>query len=184
MLGRNITACGFNRQAVVHAMKAEDFLRRSLTLPRYAGAQPSPATAALGTPRAPHHAGPCDTPPPRTHCPPLASRSTALTMPGFARCDCGACRPLSPLLPGPVCPRAPWLPGGGFDFVSCCPPYLLVSYPELMGLLDRSPLIKPSSIVFVEYPKQLAHEVREGPEGGRAAARRAGALRVAGGRGG
>lgn len=41
-----------------------------------------------------------------------------------------------------------------------CPPYLVVSYPELMGLLDRSPLLHAGSIVFVEYPKQLEHQVR------------------------
>lgn len=34
-----------------------------------------------------------------------------------------------------------------------------VSYPELFGLLADSPLLHPGSIVFVEYPKQLAHEV-------------------------
>jgi 16S rRNA (guanine(966)-N(2))-methyltransferase RsmD len=49
--------------------------------------------------------------------------------------------------------------GYGFDFISVCPPYLLVSYPELYELLKSSPLVKPSSIVLVEYPKQLAHQV-------------------------
>ncbi len=33
------------------------------------------------------------------------------------------------------------LPSGAFDFVSVCPPYLLVSYEELYDLLDVSPLI-------------------------------------------
>jgi len=53
----------------------------------------------------------------------------------------------------------PRFAGGAFDFVSMCPPYLLVSYPELFGLLEGSPLLKPSTILFVEYPKQLAAEV-------------------------
>ena len=39
------------------------------------------------------------------------------------------------------------------------PPYLLVSYPELFGLLEASPLLHSRSIVFAEYPKQLRHEV-------------------------
>ncbi len=42
-----------------------------------------------------------------------------------------------------------------------CPPYLLVSYPELYDLLSGSPLLHEGSIVLVEYPKQLAHEVRD-----------------------
>ncbi|KAG2439881.1 hypothetical protein HYH02_010511 [Chlamydomonas schloesseri] len=85
VLSRNIATCGFERQAVVHTMKAEDFLRKSIQLPRFAG--------------------------------------------------------------------------GAFDFISVCPPYLVVSYPELMGLLEASPLIHDRSIVFVEYPKQLSHQV-------------------------
>eukprot|EP00879_Flechtneria_rotunda_P011571 GHRR01012086.1.p1 GENE.GHRR01012086.1~~GHRR01012086.1.p1 ORF type:complete len:507 (+),score=153.42 GHRR01012086.1:580-2100(+) len=55
--------------------------------------------------------------------------------------------------------KLPRFAGGSFDFISVCPPYLLVSYPVLFDLLDVSPLIHPGSIVFVEYPKQLAHEV-------------------------
>jgi hypothetical protein len=39
----------------------------------------------------------------------------------------------------------PRFAGGAFDFISMCPPYLLVSYPELFDLLNRS---------------QLLHEVR------------------------
>ncbi|KAG2443918.1 hypothetical protein HXX76_002258 [Chlamydomonas incerta] len=85
VLSRNIVTCGFERQAVIHTMKAEDFLRKSIQLPRFSG--------------------------------------------------------------------------GAFDFISVCPPYLVVSYPELMGLLQASPLIHERSIVFVEYPQQLAHQV-------------------------
>ncbi|GLC76407.1 hypothetical protein PLESTF_001777400 [Pleodorina starrii] len=85
VLSKNISTCGFQRRSVIHTMKAEDFLRRSIDLPRFAG--------------------------------------------------------------------------GPFDFISVCPPYLVVSYPELMDLLERSPLLHERSIVFVEYPKQLAHQV-------------------------
>jgi 16S rRNA (guanine(966)-N(2))-methyltransferase RsmD len=58
--------------------------------------------------------------------------------------------------------RAAELPrfaGGPFDFISVCPPYLLVSYPELFELLAASPLLHAGSVVFVEYPKQLAGQV-------------------------
>jgi 16S rRNA G966 N2-methylase RsmD len=60
--------------------------------------------------------------------------------------------------------RAAALPrfaGGAFDFISVCPPYLLVPYPELFDLLEESPLVHAGSIVFVEYPKQLEHQVRD-----------------------
>lgn len=53
----------------------------------------------------------------------------------------------------------PRFAGGPFDFISLCPPYLLVSYPELFSLLHTSPLIHDRTIMFVEYPKQLASEV-------------------------
>lgn len=56
---------------------------------------------------------------------------------------------------------SPSFAGGAFDFVSMCPPYLLVSYPELFTLLDAAKLLKPSTILFVEYPKQLTHEIVE-----------------------
>jgi hypothetical protein len=42
-----------------------------------------------------------------------------------------------------------------------CPPYLLVSYPELYDLLEGSPLIHDRTILFVEYPKQLSKEVSQ-----------------------
>jgi 16S rRNA (guanine(966)-N(2))-methyltransferase RsmD len=54
---------------------------------------------------------------------------------------------------------APRFAGGPFDFISVCPPYLLVSYPELYQLLEASGLMHAGSIVFVEYPKQLAEHV-------------------------
>ncbi len=49
--------------------------------------------------------------------------------------------------------------GGAFDFISLCPPYLLVSYPQLFQLFDQGQLLHPGSIMFVEYPKQLKHQV-------------------------
>lgn len=55
----------------------------------------------------------------------------------------------------------PRFAGGPFDYISVCPPYLLVSYPELFELLDASPLLHAGSVVFVEYPKQLAHEISD-----------------------
>lgn len=51
--------------------------------------------------------------------------------------------------------------GGPFDFISVCPPYLLVSYEELYSLLADSPLLHANSIVLVEYPKRLAHLITE-----------------------
>jgi 16S rRNA (guanine(966)-N(2))-methyltransferase RsmD len=86
VLSRNITACGFDRRAVTHTTRAEDFLRRALGNPRFAG--------------------------------------------------------------------------GAFDFVSICPPYLLVSYPELFDLFQDSPLLGSSTVALVEYPKQLSGEIR------------------------
>lgn len=50
--------------------------------------------------------------------------------------------------------------GGAFDFVSVCPPYELVSYPELYDLLEASPLLHRDSVVLVEYPKRCAHQIR------------------------
>ena len=51
--------------------------------------------------------------------------------------------------------------GGAFDFVSVCPPYELVDYSELYELLEGSPLVGPESLVIVEYPRRLAHLVRD-----------------------
>ena len=40
-----------------------------------------------------------------------------------------------------------------FDFISVCPPYEKVSYPELLSSLEASPLLRPGTMVVVEYPK-------------------------------
>lgn len=40
-----------------------------------------------------------------------------------------------------------------------CPPYLKVSYPELFGLLEGSPLLHERSVVVVEYPRALSKEI-------------------------
>lgn len=53
----------------------------------------------------------------------------------------------------------PRFAGGAFDFISMCPPYLLVSYPELFDLLQQASLIHDRTIMFVEYPKQLSRQV-------------------------
>jgi len=59
----------------------------------------------------------------------------------------------------------PRFAGGAFDFVSVCPPYLLVSYPELFALLDASPLLHAGSHIIVEYPKELAHQIPDAVAG-------------------
>lgn len=53
----------------------------------------------------------------------------------------------------------PRFAGGAFDFISVCPPYELVSYPELYQLLEGSALMHEDSIVVVEYPQKLAHQI-------------------------
>ena len=40
-----------------------------------------------------------------------------------------------------------------FDFISVCPPYEKVSYPELLASLEASPLVRPGTMLVVEYPK-------------------------------
>jgi Conserved hypothetical protein 95 len=57
---------------------------------------------------------------------------------------------------------SPRAAGGAFDFVSVCPPYLLVSYDELYDLLDASPLLHAETMVLVEYPQQLSRHIRWG----------------------
>ena len=42
---------------------------------------------------------------------------------------------------------------------SVCPPYLKVSYPELFGLLEGSPLLHERTVVVVEYPQALSREI-------------------------
>lgn len=44
----------------------------------------------------------------------------------------------------------PRFAGGAFDFISMCPPYLLVSYPELFDLINRSQLVHKGTLLFVE----------------------------------
>ena len=49
--------------------------------------------------------------------------------------------------------------GGAFDFVSFCPPYYRVSYPELLLELDQSPLIADHTVVLVEYARSQKPEI-------------------------
>lgn len=44
---------------------------------------------------------------------------------------------------------------GTFDFISVCPPYELVSYPELYELLEASGMVGQETIVLVEYPERV-----------------------------
>lgn len=53
----------------------------------------------------------------------------------------------------------PRFAGGAFDFVSCCPPYEAVSYPEVLELLSESPLLHENTILLVEYPKKVTGEI-------------------------
>ena len=46
-----------------------------------------------------------------------------------------------------------------FDFISVCPPYELVSYPELYTLLEASNLIGDETIVLVEYPLRVKEHI-------------------------
>eukprot|EP01025_Chloroclados_australasicus_P001519 TRINITY_DN10391_c3_g1_i1.p1 TRINITY_DN10391_c3_g1~~TRINITY_DN10391_c3_g1_i1.p1 ORF type:complete len:473 (-),score=47.53 TRINITY_DN10391_c3_g1_i1:972-2390(-) len=46
-----------------------------------------------------------------------------------------------------------------FDFVTICPPYLLVSYPELFQLFNTANILHGQSVVFIEYPKNLADQL-------------------------
>lgn len=46
-----------------------------------------------------------------------------------------------------------------FDFISVCPPYELVSYPELYSLLEASNLIGEETIVLVEYPLRVKQHI-------------------------
>jgi 16S rRNA (guanine(966)-N(2))-methyltransferase RsmD len=49
--------------------------------------------------------------------------------------------------------------GGAFDFVSFCPPYYRVSYPELLLELDQSPLIADHTVLLVEYARSQKPEI-------------------------
>lgn len=56
--------------------------------------------------------------------------------------------------------RAARFPGQAiFDFISVCPPYELVSYPELYDLLESSNLIGDETIVLVEYPLRVKEHI-------------------------
>ena len=48
---------------------------------------------------------------------------------------------------------------GAFGFVSFCPPYYKVSYPEVLAQLDQSPLIAEHTIVVVEYARSQKPEM-------------------------
>ena len=48
-----------------------------------------------------------------------------------------------------------------FDFISVCPPYELVSYPELYNLLEASTLIGENTIVLVEYPQKVREHIHD-----------------------
>jgi 16S rRNA (guanine(966)-N(2))-methyltransferase RsmD len=43
--------------------------------------------------------------------------------------------------------------GKPFDFISVCPPYEKVSYPDLLASLEASPLVVTGTLLVVEYPK-------------------------------
>lgn len=48
---------------------------------------------------------------------------------------------------------------GTFDFISVCPPYELVSYPELYELLEASGMVGKETIVLVEYPERVKSSI-------------------------
>ena len=50
--------------------------------------------------------------------------------------------------------------GGAFDFVSFCPPYYRVSYPDLLLQLDASPLIAEHTVILVEYARSQKPEIK------------------------
>lgn len=50
--------------------------------------------------------------------------------------------------------------GGPFNFVSFCPPYEKVSYPDLLLELDASPLVSDDAIVLVEYAIGQRDEIK------------------------
>jgi len=53
----------------------------------------------------------------------------------------------------------PYYAGKPFDFISVCPPYQLVSYPELFDLLSRSPLVNEKTFIVVEYPIEFKYQI-------------------------
>ena len=50
--------------------------------------------------------------------------------------------------------------GGAFNFVSFCPPYEKVSYPDLLLEIDSSPLVSDDAIVLVEYAIGQRDEIK------------------------
>jgi 16S rRNA (guanine(966)-N(2))-methyltransferase RsmD len=50
--------------------------------------------------------------------------------------------------------------GGSFNFISFCPPYEKVSYPELLLTLDNSPLVSDDAVVLVEYASGQRDEIK------------------------
>ena len=55
----------------------------------------------------------------------------------------------------------PQLAGGPFDYISVCPPYETVSYPELFSLLNTSPLLHPDTFVVVEYARKFEKDIAD-----------------------
>ena len=54
--------------------------------------------------------------------------------------------------------------GKPFDFISVCPPYVKVSYTELLGAMSKAAseegrLFHDGSVVIVEYPGRAAREI-------------------------
>lgn len=56
--------------------------------------------------------------------------------------------------------RMPQYSSGPFDFVSVCPPYKQVSYPELQQQIEDANIIHEDSVIFMEYPKQVRSKTK------------------------
>jgi 16S rRNA G966 N2-methylase RsmD len=44
---------------------------------------------------------------------------------------------------------------GSYDIISLTPPYLEVSYPDLLRAACESPLVKENTLLVVEYPTEM-----------------------------
>ena len=44
---------------------------------------------------------------------------------------------------------------GPFDFISICPPYQQVSYPDLQQQIENAGIVDENSVIFMEYPRQV-----------------------------
>jgi 16S rRNA G966 N2-methylase RsmD len=143
VLGKNITACGFNKKSVVRRKGC--CCRPCCCCCQGAG----PHGAAPAASRAPAGRLPPVAVPPRQ--PPTTATAAAAAAPQVHTMRA------EEFLEKTV--QFPKYAGGAFDFVSLCPPYQLVSYPQLFRLFDQGQLLHPGSIMFVEYPKQLKHQV-------------------------